>query len=215
MPIKILPLEKEWNLFEQLSSAVSEYVLDDCQSPGCKGRREVTAYCGNCYASLRRSGELIKKTGRLRISTGHLWLIGAASYQGEDCLIWPFCETGGYGVSAFKGQNFRVHIISCVAANGRRPSVDHVAAHNCGTSLCCNPRHLSWKTQKDNIADKVIHGTALIGEKHHQSKLTELEVREIRSLRGKITRKQMTVKYGVKISTIDNVLDGVTWRSVA
>lgn len=87
-----------------------------------------------------------------------------------------------------------------------------------GTPKCqinLRNRKASWKTQKENIADKIVHGTVLSGEKHHQAKLTEREVREIRRLRGKVTRKDLALQYGVKRSTIDNVLDGSTWRSVA
>lgn len=40
--------------------------------------------------------------------------------------------------------------------------------------------NLSWATKKQNQADRVTHGTHDRGERHHQAKLTEADVLEIR-----------------------------------
>lgn len=43
-----------------------------------------------------------------------------------------------------------------------------------------NPKHLSWKTSKENEADKLIHGTLRKGTAINTNKLTENDVLCIR-----------------------------------
>lgn len=50
----------------------------------------------------------------------------------------------------------------CQKAHGDPPSPKHDAAHSCGRGHegCVNPNHLSWKTKKQNQADRITHGTS-------------------------------------------------------
>lgn len=200
--------------YEEIARAVDLHNAVFCAHPGCGGNRSVRQYCGNCYAALKRKGQHPKDEPRIRCSPAQKWVVGAVSHKGDDCLLWPFYQEGGYGYTSFKRKHVRAHVAVCEGYHGPKPTQKHEASHECGNSLCCNPRHLSWKTHKENIQDKLRHGTLPVGSKHHAAKLDEDDVRQIRSLRGSITRNEMTSKFGVNRSTIDNVLDGRTWRSV-
>lgn len=46
---------------------------------------------------------------------------------------------------------------------------------------CIASAHISWKTRRENEADKLVHGTHQFGEQNHMAKLTENDVRSIRA----------------------------------
>lgn len=78
-----------------------------------------------------------------------------------------------------------------------------------------SPRHLTWKTPVENSADKIAHGTLVVGEAHHQAKLSEATVREIRALSGTMLQREIAAKFGVTLTCVNKVLTGRAWRHVA
>lgn len=200
-------------VYHQVKEMVLAFREPRCAIEGCSSPRQVRHLCENHYASLRRSGASFNGLPFIKPTASHLFIVDLMDAPSTDqCVMWPFSQTEGYGHFGFKSTTYRVHRIICFAANGRPPSEAHEAAHDCGTSLCCNPKHLVWKTHQENISDKERHGTLPLGEKHHQAKLSGPQVAEIRSLRGKVSRRELAVRYGVGRSTIDNVIDQTTWR---
>lgn len=145
-----------------------------------------------------------------------LWFINeiAIPYAGDDCLIWPFARTNGrYGKLLFGGRLCLAHRVVCEAVNGPPPSPAHEAAHTCGQGhdACVNPRHLRWRTPKQNTGEKADHGTQLRGSRVPTSKLTEADVRAIRSLRGALKQKEIADRYGVQPSVISRIFSGARW----
>ncbi|MDX1222716.1 hypothetical protein GOL85_13385 [Sinorhizobium medicae] len=187
-----------------------------CSVDGCDGETRSRGLCSSHLNRLVRYGDVNGGSGKRRHGEVVRWLQDAWSIKTKECQIWPFADDGsGYAIFALNGKYYRAHRFACEMFNGSPPSDKHEAAHDCGVSLCCNPSHLLWKTHKANIADKKRHGTALAGEAHPQSKLTRQNVEDIRRMNGILTRRRLAERYGVGISTIDNILDGVTWRDVA
>lgn len=93
-------------------------------------------------------------------------------YDGNDCLIWPYARNpGGYGLIRIEGTLRLVTRILCESKNGPPPSPQHHAAHYCGKGHlgCVTKDHLSWKTPKENQADRIVHGTSNRGERHCRS----------------------------------------------
>lgn len=124
-------------------------------------------------------------------------------YDGDECLPWPFQRTVlGYGLLKLNGSKTTVSRYICGETYGPPPTPKHEAAHSCGNSFCCNPNHLSWKTHKENEADKLVHNTRCKWERHGRAKLKIDSVREIRSLSGKMSQAKIGEQFGVSQSLI-------------
>jgi hypothetical protein len=87
-----------------------------------------------------------------------------------------------FSVGLGRGAHTNVHALVCTAFHGKKPSDAHGAAHNDGDGFNNRPENLRWATQKENMADTVMHGTRYRGRKHWSAKLSEDDVREIRRL---------------------------------
>jgi HNH endonuclease len=79
----------------------------------------------------------------------------------DDCVVWPHgTDKGGYGVVRFDGFTRPVHRVALERHVGPPPTPEHKAAHGpCHNRRCMNYRHLSWKTNAENLADKLRDGT--------------------------------------------------------
>lgn len=78
-----------------------------------------------------------------------------------------------------KRRYLRVASLIAAAFIGERPQ-GMVVRHIDGNLLNNRPENLAYSTQKENIADKELHGTMLRGEKHRSSKVNSFQVFEIR-----------------------------------
>jgi hypothetical protein len=136
------------------------------------------------------------------------------TFAGHDCLIWPFAKSSGYGRIWLDGRQQSVTRLACEHVNGPPPTSMHDAAHSCGKAHegCCNPRHLSWKTQTENEQDKLIHGTRSRGERCGRSKLTADDVREVRAMKAAgAALREIAVRHNVHSSTIGLIVRRKSW----
>jgi hypothetical protein len=86
------------------------------------------------------------------------------------------------------------------------------AAHGaCHNRLCVNPRHLSWKTRKENVADTLRDGTRNCGVRNGRSKLSEAEILEIRA--DQRYGRKIAKDFGVTRQTISDIKLGRTWQN--
>lgn len=137
-------------------------------------------------------------------------------YSGEDCLIWPYARrSDGYGVIKRNKKQMLVSRYICILVNGDPPTSLHQAAHVCGKGHlgCVTPSHLLWKTFQENSDDKRAHGTQIIGARNGRAKLTEDNVREIRT--SATPPSVLAEKFGVSMSTIIDIIQLRKWRHVA
>lgn len=134
----------------------------------------------------------------------------------EDCWLWQgTVHHLGYGKVKVEGRQWSAHRVSFVLSYGQ-PS--QWVLHKCGVPLCCNPSHLYDGDAKQNASDRISHGnqSRALGEKNPQSKLTEDQVRHIRSQDLKsVTRSELADMYGVTVTTISKVRTGKRWASVS
>lgn len=77
-----------------------------------------------------------------------------------------------------KARHYYVHTVILDTFIGPKPE-GCVACHNDGDGKNNRIENLRWDTQKNNEADKRKHGTAMLGPKHHQAKLSYLDIKEI------------------------------------
>lgn len=64
---------------------------------------------------------------------------------------------------------------------GRPLHPGHGACHTCDWPPCCNPAHLWEGTPAQNAADRNAKGRAARGERHGRTKLSDEQIRAIRS----------------------------------
>lgn len=138
----------------------------------------------------------------------------AVKCRSKDCLYWPFHRRDGYARISHHhrlGQN--VCRIICERIHGPPPTTKHEAAHSCGCGHlgCVNGGHLRWATPGENGADKTTHRRVRRGSKHHLARLTERQVREIRSLVGRMLQTEIAARFGVSADTISAIVTGRSW----
>jgi hypothetical protein len=108
-----------------------------------------------------------------------------------------------------------VHTAVCIAFHGPRPD-GLIVRHLDGNLLNNQAHNLRWGTQEENEADKILHGTAPRGENHGAVKLTEKQVKEIRSAPDRWgINQELASRYGVARSTISNIRTGRNWRHLS
>ena len=90
--------------------------------------------------------------------------------------------------------------------------------HKCDNRKCVNPAHLFLGSYGDNLRDCIAKGRNpdRKGEKHPMVKLTENDVREIRTryAEGGITHEDLGIKYGVKRETIGYIIRRLNWKHI-
>lgn len=135
-----------------------------------------------------------------------------------ECWVWagsalnPF----GYGQYRFpKGTRKprTAHRASWTLHNGPIPPRLCVL-HRCDNPRCVNPEHLFLGTQAENMRDMVLKGRSLKGERANGSKLTDNDVREIRSNKI-LTLAELASKYGISLRNVYYIVTQQTWRHVS
>jgi hypothetical protein len=194
-----------------------------CQVEGCDGNahwsgRGHRGLCSRHYQRKRIHGSPLG--GGTARGEPRAYLEGTVlPFTGDDCLIWPYAKIGcGYGNIFLDGANVLVTRIACEHRNGPPPTAKHHAAHSCGNGHlgCCNPNHLRWATAAENNADQLIHGTRANGDKHPRSKLSAVEVSEIkRRLSTGESQARIADDYSVQPHAIWMIAAGINWKHVA
>lgn len=109
-----------------------------------------------------------------------------------------------------------VHRLVLLAFSGPPPTAEHAAAHDDGDRTNNHLTNLSWKTLKENEADKKRHGTYRCGSQLPWAKLNEASVAEIRRRHGEGERQSvLAAEYGVAQTKISEIVNHKTWRHVA
>jgi len=84
--------------------------------------------------------------------------------------------------------------------------------HNDGDPSNNRAENLRWDTIASNAADRLKHGTEMIGEKNPLAKLTADKVRTIFEMHERgITGRAIAAEFGVTPANISCVLTGKTW----
>ncbi len=104
-----------------------------------------------------------------------------------------------------------VHQLVLEAFVGPRPE-GFEAGHENGIYTDNRLSNLSWITKIENAADRTRHGTQLIGQKHHQAKLTNDQV--IAIYHSLLPTSLLVKEFQVSASTIRNIRSGYNWSGV-
>lgn len=134
----------------------------------------------------------------------------------ETCHFWTGSISGnGYGKLRWQGPLIGAHRLAYLATGAELLSSQHIL-HSCDVKNCVNPAHLAAGTQQENETDKKAKGRQARGETVGTSKLTEVQVREIKQrLCSSESYFRIGRDYGVCGRTIEFIATNVTWSHIA
>lgn len=189
-----------------------------CSISGCPNPRFGHGWCNKHYKRARRYNGDPLGGGIFRPANGepetYFW--AHVDDVTDDCILWPYAASGGYGHFFSGGRNQPVHILACERHRGPRP-IGMWALHTpviCHQKLCFNWRHLSWGTVQRNHDDMILDGTDPLGERNSRAKLTWDLIAEIRTsyAAGGVTMRTLGLTYGVTEGNIWHIIKLRTWR---
>ena len=130
----------------------------------------------------------------------------------NDCWIWIGGRlTRGYGAFKVGTKCISAHRFSWKIHFGDIPT-GMVVCHKCDNPPCVNPKHLFLGTQAENQHDKKEKGRAARGEGNNKAKLTERNVKEIRSLISLgLSSREIAKRYGVRHAAILDIKSNKNW----
>jgi hypothetical protein len=147
----------------------------------------------------------------------------------DECWPWKTPLKEKYPDFEFEGVRYRGHRLALLLTVGALPEGAGHALHSCDNRMCCNPRHLRWGTNAENIKDMVSrHGRFVTpvrplktsfrfrkGPFAEGFKLTKDDVLKIRKLlaQGEWQTK-IAARFGVHPSLISSIKKGKCWTHV-
>jgi rare lipoprotein A (peptidoglycan hydrolase) len=134
----------------------------------------------------------------------------------DECWPWQgVVMGGGYGGFYVAGKMVGAHRVAYELCIGPITSGLFVC-HKCDFKLCVNPKHLFLGIQKDNIADMISknRGRCRKGEAHPAHKITEQQVKEIRSDNAS-TQEELAKKFDIDQGTVSSIKLRKTWKHVS
>jgi hypothetical protein len=133
------------------------------------------------------------------------------------CYLWTGSTVpNGYGQFWFNRRNWLAHRFSFLVHGGALTPERPRTLHHCDVRLCCRFEHLFAGSDVDNTADMLAknrqRSNAPKGEKCGAHRLTEAQVREIKSRSE--SSLYLAPIYGVHSSTIRYLRAGRSWKEV-
>lgn len=186
-----------------------------CSVENCSKRHYAKGFCKAHYNRFHAYGDPLAGGTPIGEPMRFVYEV-ALKHSGPECLMWPYSDTGGYGIIRIHGKNKVASRYVCELVNGPPPTPEHEACHSCGKGNegCIAPEHLSWKTHAENMADSITHGTSTRGERGWHSKLTEAKVIEIRRLKGTMTIVEIARLFGITNQTVSAIHLRQYWKHI-
>lgn len=135
----------------------------------------------------------------------------------DGCWLWQgYTNNRGYGMITLNDRKQLNHRVVMGDPDDKQVN------HHCDVKRCCNPDHLYIGTQSENIQDAIDRGQiedlserlpSADGENNPSSKLTESDVRELRSRYsdGDITIKELATDYPISWPQVGAIVSGRSW----
>lgn len=190
--------------------------MKKCSIDHCGRNSVARGYCTNHYYAFRKYGDarkiVLKQHHGLTLKERFFRYVK----QTDGCWEWlSYVDPNGYGRLNYNGKPMLASRISYLLHFGEIPA-GMAVCHKCDKPSCTNPDHLFLGTQADNVADMHAKGRdrkrGLKGSLHHQAKLNDQAVREIRA--NSDSDAVIAKRYGVSSPTIHAIRVGKTWRHV-
>lgn len=200
-----------------------------CSVEDCESKENAKGFCPKHYARWRRHGHpgLVQPQGLplAQRFAQHL------ERKPNGCLEWTRrCTKQGYGqfVVDRGGKRYKTELAHRVAWELEKGEIpDNLfVCHRCDNPPCCDVDHLFLGTAKDNTQDGIDKGRIIPlvvqparrarGSRSGMAKLTEDQVREIKTRYGKdgVTQQMLATEFGVTQGKISYIIRGKTWKHV-
>lgn len=136
----------------------------ECSVGGCRRTVRARGLCHPHYKQAWVDGAI--QDHDLLASPTKEWVENVAVASTEDCIMWPFALSRGYGVMKINGKARTVNSIVCEKRWGD-PGVKAWASHTCGNKACVNPNHLEWASMSRLKKAKIRSPTHLAFVRQH------------------------------------------------
>jgi len=123
----------------------------------------------------------IQKRAPIRPVADRLWS-RVDKHCAGGCWEWQGTkQVSGHGTMGVAKRNVLTHRLAYELTYGPIPA-GKIVRHACDNPPCCNPSHLLLGVRADNSRDMVERERQERGARHHNAKLTEADIFEIRRL---------------------------------
>jgi hypothetical protein len=159
--------------------------------------------------------------GRFRISNHGKVMSINGRFKGER-LLTPCADTNGYFITQLRmkpfNKFFRIHQLVAEHFIFKPEGLHYICVnHKDGNKQNNHVSNLEWLSRKDNCTHAVDTGLhSAKGSKHHNSKLTENKVIEMRGMykTGKYTHEQIGSLFGITRRQAGDVINKVNWKHI-
>lgn len=131
--------------------------------------------------------------------------------RGCHICISHSCTRQGYPQIQRNKKKMTIVRFLWLCRKGSLPKAEMM--HKCDNKKCINLAHIKPGTAKENMSDASRRGLLQLGERHHNSKLTERKAKNI--LASRRSTKELAIEYGVTVSAIRAVKNRRLWRHVS
>lgn len=166
--------------------------------------------CVPCYTRKYRRGTVDRVPSRTPEER-----FDAKVNKTESCWLWTGgLAQDGYGAFHYNGKTGLAHRYSHQRFIGPIPD-GHIVCHKCDVRLCVRPDHLFAGVPADNVSDCVSKGRNARGVTVSRAKITEDDVRSIRS-RAAAGEGPATIarSLGMTTTNIRFIVTRRTWKHV-
>lgn len=132
----------------------------------------------------------------------------------NSCWLFTGGLARGYGHFSYEDKPIKAHRFSWIIHFGAIPK-NKLVCHKCDIRNCVNPDHLFLGTQRDNIQDMIQKGRInRAGENGHNSRLTQKQVDNLRSLRlsQKLTYQKLGELFGISLMHAYRIVNFIRWK---
>ncbi len=165
--------------------------------PGYEGLYDVSD-----HGDIRSHDRIVNRFDRTHVLKGRVLRQGTARHGHKYVIL---CKDN-------KPKTCMVHQLVLLAFIGGRP-LGHVSRHIDGNPSNNHKSNLIYGTQKENLHDRIAHGTVPVGENHKHHKLTESTIRCILSdIKMGLPQRSIAKKYNISQPTVCAINRGNTWK---